>query len=129
MKFFKEYVMIVLIIVFVILAEFITSKITCKVVEDINYYINFLEEGIDNNDIGDKMEKLSSQWRKSEIKLAFFMEHSELEKINADITNLRSNVYNRNNNNYEDIKELIDEIKYRLEYVKNKQKLGLKNIF
>ena len=129
MKFFKEYVMIVLIIVFVILAELITSKITCKVVEDINYYINFLEEGIDNNDIGDKMEKLSSQWRKSEIKLAFFMEHSELEKINADITNLRSNVYNRNNNNYEDIKELIDEIKYRLEYVKNKQKLGLKNIF
>ena len=129
MKFFKEYVMIVLIIVFVILAEFITSKITCKVVEDINYYINFLEEGIDNNDIGDKMEKLSSQWRKSEIKLAFFMEHSELEKINADITNLRSNVYNRNNNNYEDIKELIDAIKYRLEYVKNKQKLGLKNIF
>ena len=129
MKFFKEYVMIVLIIVFVILAEFITSKITCKVVEDINYYINFLEEGIDNNNIGDKMEKLSSQWRKSEIKLAFFMEHSELEKINADITNLRSNVYNRNNNNYEDIKELIDEIKYRLEYVKNKQKLGLKNIF
>ena len=129
MKFFKEYVMIVLIIVFVILAELITSKITCKVVEDINYYINFLEEGIDNNDIGDKMEKLSSQWRKSEIKLAFFMEHSELEKINADITNLRSNVYNRNNNNYEDIKELIDAIKYRLEYVKNKQKLGLKNIF
>lgn len=129
MKFLKEYVMIIIIIVFVILIEIITSIITTKIVENLHYYIDLVEDGVDNNNVGDRMEELSSEWQKSEIKLAFFMEHNELEKINADIINLRSNVKNRNNNNYEDIKEIIDEINYRLEYVKNKQKLSLKNIF
>ena len=129
MKFFKEYMMITIIIVFVILIEIITSIITTRIVENLHYYIDLVEDGVDNNNVGDRMEELSSEWQKSEIKLAFFMEHNELEKINADIINLRSNVKNRNNNNYEDIKEIIDEIKYRLEYVKNKQKLSLKNIF
>ena len=107
----------------------ITSIITTRIVENLHYYIDLVEDGVDNNNVGDRMEELSSEWQKSEIKLAFFMEHNELEKINADIINLRSNVKNRNNNNYEDIKEIIDEINYRLEYVKNKQKLSLKNIF
>ncbi len=129
MKFFKEYMMITIIIVFVILIEIITSIITTRIVENLHYYIDLVEDGVDNNNVGDRMEELSSEWQKSEIKLAFFMEHNELEKINADIINLRSNVKNRNNNNYEDIKEIIDEINYRLEYVKNKQKLSLKNIF
>ena len=129
MKFFKEYMMITIIIVFVILIEIITSIITTRIVENLHYYIDLVEDGVDNNNVGDRMEELSSEWQKSEIKLAFFMEHNELEKINADIINLRSNVKNRNNNNYEDIKEIIDEINYRLEYVKNKKKLSLKNIF
>ena len=61
--------------------------------------------------------------------LDYYMEHNELERISSNITILRSNLRNISDNNYAEIRALIDEIKYRLEYIKNKQKLGLKNIF
>ena len=130
MRFLKEYVILFFIIVFVILIEFITGKITNKSLESINYYISNLEEGINNNDnIESKMEELSNKWYKDEIILSYYMEHNELEKISTNMNELRVNLRNISNNNYAEIKVLIDEIKYRLEYIKSKQKLGLKNVF
>ena len=130
MRFLKEYVILFFIIVFVILIEFITGKITNKSLEGINYYISNLEEGINNNDnIESKMEELSNKWYKDEIILSYYMEHNELEKISTNMNELRVNLRNISNNNYAEIKVLIDEIKYRLEYIKSKQKLGLKNVF
>ena len=89
-----------------------------------------MEEGINNNDnIESKMEELSNKWYKDEIILSYYMEHNELEKISTNMNELRVNLRNISNNNYAEIKVLIDEIKYRLEYIKSKQKLGLKNVF
>ena len=86
------------------------------------------EKGIDNNkEIEKKMNELSNEWHKAEINLSYYMEHNELDKISTDIVDLRSNLRNINDNNYDDIKKLIEEIKYRLEYIKNKQKLILIN--
>lgn len=129
-KFLKEYIIILIIIVFVLLIEIITGKITNNSLENINYYISNLENGINcNNDIEERMKELSDNWAQEEIRLSYYMEHNELERISSNITILRSNLRNISDNNYAEIRALIDEIKYRLEYIKNKQKLGLKNIF
>ena len=54
------------------------------------------------------------------------MEHDELEKVSVLVDNVKSNIEADND---DVIKEQVNEIKYILEHVKNKQKIELKNIF
>ena len=127
MRFFREYLILALIIVFVTLTELITLHVTNICLENINYDIRELELAInENNDVYDKMQKLLDEWRTVENKLSFYMEHNELEKISSDVINLESNI--RTNDNVDSI-EKLNEVEYRLIHVKNKQRLKLKNIF
>ena len=127
MKFLKEYIVLSLIIFFIIFVEIITVIITKSSLEDINHDISELEIAIYNKgDINEKMNEVIDEWKSVEEKLSYYMEHDELEKISCEVTNLKSNIELDNN---EDFKEAIDEIKFRLDHVQNKQKLDLKNIF
>ena len=54
------------------------------------------------------------------------MEHDELEKVGVLVDNIKSDIAN---DSMDEINEKVDEIKFLLEHVKNKQKIELKNIF
>lgn len=126
MRFLKEYVILFLIILFVISIEFITDNITKKSISDINTKIEDLEKVLEEDDAKDKIDDLCSSWEKEENKLAFYIEHDELEKVGVLVDNVKSNI---ENDNMEDVNQEIDQIKFLLEHVKEKQKLELKNIF
>ena len=66
------------------------------------------------------------KWNESEEKLAYFIEHDELEKISSQIA-----IMNENTNNKEYKLALEDNIetKFLLEHVKDKLKLKIKNVF
>ena len=126
MRFLKEYIILFFIIVFVIVIEFITNNISEKSISLIDKKIGVLEEKIEEKDAKDEAEELSNLWKEREDKLSYYMEHNELEKISTDITSLLSNI---KCNEIDVAKEKIDQIKFGLERVKNKQKFELKNIF
>lgn len=126
MRFFKEYIILFLIILFVILIEVITDNITSKSLESINSKIEDLEAVIESDEAKEKVKELSEEWKKEETKLCYYMEHDELEKVSVLVDNVKSNIEADND---EEIKEQVNEIKYILEHVKNKQKIELKNIF
>lgn len=126
MRFFKEYIILFLIIVFVILIEVITDNITYRSLESINVKIKDLEDVIERDEAKEKVKELSEEWKKEETKLCYYMEHDELEKVSVLVDNVKSNIEADND---DVIKEQVNEIKYILEHVKNKQKIELKNIF
>lgn len=126
MRFLKEYATLFLIIVFVVSIEIITDNITYRSISDINSKIEDLEKSLETNESKAKISELCSSWKSEEDKLAFYLEHDELEKVGVLVDNVKSDI---ENDNTEDVKQEIDEIKFLLEHVKQKQKLELKNIF
>ena len=126
MRFLKEYVILFFIIVFVNFIEIITDNITHKSISDINKTIEELELSLESEDAGEKVKNLCDSWKKEEDKLAFYMEHDELEKVGVLVDNIKSDIAN---DSMDEINEKVDEIKFLLEHVKNKQKIELKNIF
>ncbi len=126
MRFFKEYIIIILIVIFVIFIEFITDGITNKSISDIRESIQDLEDSLETEDSKDKSKALCSSWKEEEKKLSYYMEHDELEKVGVLVDNIKSDI---ENDNQEDIHQELDEVKFLLEHIKEKQKLQLKNIF
>lgn len=126
MRFLKEYVITFLIIVFVISIEIITDNITKKSIDDINNSIKQLEEALSTDEAKGKIQELCTSWKEEQDKLSFYMEHDELEKVGVLVDNVKSNITNENT---EEINQELDEIKFLLDHVKEKQKLQLKNIF
>lgn len=126
MKFLKEYITLFLIILFVISIDFMTSNITKNSLEEINKKIAEVEENLNTDYQVEKIRELSELWKNKESKLAYYMEHNELEEISSKVTDAKSNI---ENNRVEEAIEQIDEIKFRVEHIKNKQKFELKNIF
>lgn len=126
MKYTKEYVIIILILLFIFSAEFITVKITNKLLDRVYKNLGELEEDIKTKKVDESLEKLFKDWEKDEKILSLYMEHSEIEKISTVVRNLKINL---ETNNYLNVEEEVNEIKFRLDYIRNKQRLNLKNIF
>lgn len=126
MRFLKEYVIIFLIIVFVVSIEIITDSITYKSISDINDRIKKVEQSVETDEAKTKINDLYSSWKKECDRLSFYMEHDELEKVGVLVDNVKSDIENENT---EDVRQELDEIKFLLDHVKDKQKLQLKSIF
>ena len=125
MHFIKETIGIILIIVFVISIEIITEKITNNSLRVISQKITNIEENGEEK-IEESVNKLSETWKNEEAKLSCYMEHDELEEISKLINSLK---FSSKKNDTEKIEENIDEIKFKMEHIKNKQKVKIKNIF
>lgn len=125
MRFIKETIGIILIIVFVISIEIITEKITNNSLRVISQEITNIEENGEKK-IEECVNKLSETWKNEEAKLSCYMEHDELEEISKLINSLK---FSSKKNDTEKIEENIDEIKFKMEHIKNKQKVKIKNIF
>lgn len=124
MRFIKETIGIVLIIVFVICIEIITGKITNNSLQNISKEIEKVET--EEVETQNAVSSLSEVWKVEESKLSCYMEHDELEEISKLINSLE---FYSKNNDMESIDEEINEIKFKLEHIKNKQKVKIKNIF
>lgn len=124
MRFVKETIGIILIIVFVISIEIITQKITDNSIKIMNQEIKNVEKEDDKVVVA--VSKLSEAWKKEEAKLSCYMEHDELEEISKLINSLE---FSSENDDKEKIDKDIHEIKFKMEHIKNKQNIKIQNIF
>ena len=140
MKFKKEIILLISIIIGIGLLEFITSSFSEKSVKNISSKITPIKDSLyyfmqkkENNelkneekdDLTEKIEKLRNDWYKEEDKLSMFVEHNELEKITKSIIVLEENTKNEE---YSIALENLTEFKYWLNHFAEKEKLRLKNI-
>lgn len=126
---FKESVICILIITAIFSTNVITQNFTEKTVEEITEIFTDLKENIlnkDKNQIEKTIQTLDEKWKGVHEKLAYYIEHDELEKVDTAIVKMKAYVET------EDFSSAIAELdggKFVIEHIQEKYALNLKNIF
>ena len=129
MRFWRETLIIVLILVIVFWTEHITSKSLGECVSWMRDGVTSIENKInENNEVQAQKEfyDLQKRWKEKSESLALFVEHNELEKVSNDIVQIQANF---DTEEKDKVIENIAELKFMLEHIEEKNQLKLKNIF
>ena len=126
---FKETVICIIIVVAIFSLDMFTQNYTNHAVADISDRFSSLRGNIlkeDKDQMDEELKKLDENWNKMHDKLAYYIEHDELEKVDTAIVQVKSFVEN------EEIPSAIAELetgKFVLEHIERKYKFNLQNIF
>ena len=118
----KELVISVIIVVVIIAGDIFTTKYTNKSIETATKSLS----KIDADKLKEKIKEIRADWNKRHKKLAIYIEHDELEKIETDLAGLNGYL---DKEEYGDSMAQLDISVYVLEHIKNKTTLSLINIF
>ncbi len=131
----KETIICIVIVVAIVIANIITQKYTTTTVDKLNQELDELKseitkigenENIDKDNIKDKIKEIKDNWEDVHSKLAYYIEHDELEKVETDIVGINSSI---ETNDYEQVLSKIDESKFILRHIEDKYAFNLENIF
>ena len=127
----KELVISIILVILIFIGDALTQGYLDKSVEDMSNELEELKEiikieEVDNKSAREKINNVHNNWDEKYEKLAYYIEHTELEKVETSLTGVRS--YIESQEYSEGIAEL-DKSVYLLEHIKFKGKVSLKNIF
>ena len=129
MRFVKEIVTIVVILIIVFSTEYITSKNLNEAVSWMKDGLTSMENKMNENKESEAQEEfcsLEEKWKKEVEKLSLFVEHNELENVSNYIVVIESNF---ETNDTDKVMENLAELKFLLDHIEEKNQLKLKNIF
>jgi len=124
----KEIIILVTIMISIVLVDYVTQDYTKESVQEIITRLSELEENVksENNNFNENVKQILETWEQKTEKLAYFIEHDELEKIETNLTNIKSFVEEKQ---FEWAFNSIDETKFILNHIKEKNAFNLENIF
>lgn len=130
----KETVVVIILILLIFIGNFITQKNTKEVVNDLsekfeNIRLKIEEEGEENinkESVQNLRNEIRDKWEEEHVKLAYYIEHDELEKVESNIMVLSSFI---DTNDYKQAISKVEEGKFILEHILDKYAFSLENIF
>lgn len=127
----KEWIICGIVIFLVIIINIITQSYTNKSVEIMDAKLEALKEKLEQEEIEQKviqeeMQGLMKDWKERYEKLAYYIEHDELEKVETELTSLKANIEIEE---YEQGVPDLEKSIFILNHIKEKFKLNIKNIF
>ena len=129
----KEIVIIITIIVVIFIGNTITQKYTTQAIEEMTNILNSVrqeifesKENIDVNKIEEEIENINTQWENKHEKLAYYIEHDELEKVETNLTGLKGEIEAKE---YGDAMSRLDQSVFLLEHIEDKYAFNLQNVF
>lgn len=126
----KEIIISTIIIICIVIGNQFTQKYTNYATESTSEELTELKKSISDGEQSEKLKNtidtIHEEWDKKYEKLAYYIEHNELEKIESGLTLVRS--YIETEEKSESIGK-IDETIYLLRHIEDKNKFNLKNIF
>ena len=126
---YKEVVICIVVIVVIVSLDIFTQKYTRNTTSDITQIFADLKGDIlkeDKDKIDEKVKILDEKWRQKHDRLAYYIEHDELEKVDTAIVSLNSYV---ETDDYSSAIAELDEGKFILEHIQKKYAFNLENIF
>ncbi len=129
MRFLREYLIIIILLSFIFLMEYLTSQSLAEATSWMRDAVIGIETKMKEKQESQAQQEfyeLKDKWKQKAESLALFVEHNELEKVSNDIVIIESNF---ETNETEKILENIAELKFMLEHIEEKNQLKLKNIF
>ena len=131
----KETIICIIIIIAIIVGNIITQNYTIESVKEISSNLENLKEDISNienqknsniEELSDKINQIESKWEERHNKLAYFLEHDELEKVETNLTALKSFI---ETNEYSEAISELDKAVFLLEHIEDKYAFNLQNVF
>lgn len=124
----KELIISIVIVFLITVLDFVTQDYTKETVKQTSAMLNNLKEEIkrDEENVSDDLEEIFKNWEEKREKMAYFIEHDELEKVETNLTNIKSYIE-------EDELDMaissIDEAEFVLNHIQEKNAFNLENIF
>lgn len=128
---YKEIIITITIIVVIIIANIITQNNTTKIVDEINQMLysvrdKIMEQEVNKEEIQLSMENIQNVWDEKQKKMAYYIEHDELEKVETEMKRLKADI---DVQNYSLAVENLDNCIFILEHIKDKSALKIVNLF
>lgn len=126
---FKESVICIIIVVVIFSLDVFTQDYTNKTTLEITKIFSDLKEQIlkeDKEQITKQIASLEESWKGRHNKLAYYIEHDELEKVETNLTGLRSFIESKE---YSDALAELDKTVFVLRHIEDKNKFNLQNVF
>ena len=128
---YKELVISIFLVILIFIGDYFTQNYTEKAIEKINISLDdikkeIVEENININNVSQKTKNTEKIWEDYNKKLSYFIEHDELEKVENNLVGCVSYI---KSNEYIEAKEKIDEMKFILKHIEEKNRFNFKNIF
>ena len=127
----KELTICIIIVAIIVITNIITQNYTKECVNQMNQKLDVLKEAslsesVNEQDIIKQINSVEEEWNTFQEKLAFYIEHDELEKVETQIFAMKG---------FSEIKkydELVPELErcvFILDHIKEKTTLNIKNVF
>lgn len=131
MEIYKEFIICGIVIAFIVILNIITENYTKDSIAVISESLENLKENInteeqDERKINEQIDQIVEEWNKRYQKLAYYIEHDELEKVKTELVSLKANIQTKE---YEQGIPDLDKCVFILEHIKEKSALQIKNIF
>ena len=126
---FKETIICIVIIVVIFSLDIFTQKYTKNTTNEITEIFSELKQLAlreDKEQMEKEIVKLDDEWNKKHDKLAYYIEHDELEKVDTAIVSAKSYIQTED---YSSAASEFDVGKFVLEHIQEKYKFNLVNIF
>ena len=127
----KEWIICIIVILIVIVSNIFTQNYTKESVEFMDKKLetlkeSLLKEEVEKENAKEEMEDVMKDWKERYEKLAYFIEHDELEKVEDNLTGIRS--FMKTKEWAQAIGEL-DKGAFILRHIEEKYAFNLENIF
>lgn len=131
MKKNKEVIISLIIIVAIVILNVITQNYTKECVNTVNDKLSKLRDGliqekVEEDSVKNQVDEIMEDWQHRYQRLAYFIEHDELEKVETELTSLKANI---EMGEYEQSVPDLDKTVFILNHIKNKFTLEIRNIF
>ena len=131
----KETFICIIIFILIVLGNILTQKYTKESVESLSNELESLKTGIndkienkkeENFDLQEKYGNIKENWDIRHDKLAYYIEHNELEKVEDSLICLNSLL---NTKEYSESVKELDKCVFILRHIEEKYAFNLQNIF
>lgn len=127
----KESVICIVILIGICTGNYITQKYTSKSIESMTkdlegLRVELIKDEVSKEECEKKIKKADEQWEDMHNKMAYYIEHDELEKAETNLTSLKSFCETEE---YTDAVSELDKTVFVLKHIEDKNEFSWQNIF
>lgn len=125
---YKELVISIIIVIVILVVNYITENFTQETIVTVSQSLEQVKEKIEEGqkNLIENAKETQEKWDRARNKLAYYIEHDELEKIETELMAMTGYIEQEE---YAEVVASIEKTKYILEHLQEKEKLSLINIF
>ena len=125
----KELIICIILVTLIIIGDWIIQNYTKNTINNITGELETLKQCLfekSDKNINEQIDRIDNKWNKVHNKLACYIEHDELEKVETNFTACKSLAKTEE---YEQAISELEKTVYVLEHITDKYSFDLVNIF